>query len=1083
MKRSWLVILSALALILLLAACGGDTPADPTAQTDAAATAQTTTPTAAPVETEEPIPTEDFSDLPESYPDPSAPEGTTTLMVYMLGSDLEPKSAAGSQDLQEMAESGVDLSTANVVVFAGGSPKWHNELTDSSVGSVLQLTEDCFECVGTRDPVSMGDPETLAWFLDYCVREVPADHYALILWDHGCGPVIGYGKDMLFQGDGLTLAEMRQAMEASPFGPDNKLDWVGFDACLMASAELACVWSDYTDFLIASQEVEPAFGWAYDFLEKLGKQDPISLSRSVTASYNTACLDYFDAKGYADRDTTLACVDLRYAPLLERTLDSLFTLASEELEVHYDQLAANRVNTRALGRATTGSEYDLVDLQDLARRLEPLYPEQAHLLARVTARMVPVNASNSSELHGMSLYFPFFNKKYYQSSWAEAYRELGVFSGYADFLDSYSKTWLSSDMLESFAASTPPAEAADGVYTLELTDEQAAHFAKARYLVMRRNAGDNYTLLVSGSEVERNGNTLTAHFDGQVLNAANKVTGESFIPPHIECDTVDGLTRYKVPVFLMTADEILGKTKDCTFHLTGNKATGEVGITALLDDESENSLTGGKAEDVDVSGWAAYAFFHITPKILTRTDSGLVRDYWDWKVERIYSYNDISTLDEVEFYYAPLSSGEYTVFFEIFDTQGNAYCSEPLEVTHKQTAPSRVKEEKPPVSVRLGSNDAQTFYDEEGIRLSVVRRPNDYGDDAIFCRLENNTEHPVLITGRQTTVNGSISTGELVWLEAEAGETAESRAMEFGYGADAGLLKQVDRIRFVLEIKDSVTYRTITFNQPVEVELSEPYRCESDYNDVGSLKAFLGMKANEQLIYEDETMRIRIIGAGAIFSDSFNAVYSVENLSDSTLNISFCGLVFDDTYVRLDKGNIVPPGTVAYGGLYINSDNLEDARIEQVNKLQLAFALSDTYSEGEPTWCEIRLDGTPKPRKLEQPKKTEIFRQGDVRVYLIGYEQTDYSYNWYVLAENDGDREISIDRIDCMADLGRGMVEEDYSVLLLRLGPHQKAYSSIFCFTSNLENLKALQFRFVIQNFAGNKILETGSEAVTLKTE
>ena len=60
------------------------------------------------------------------------------------------------------------------------------------------------------------------------------------------------------------------------------------------------------------------------------------MSRAVTASYNTACLDYFESKGYADRDTTLACVDLRYAPLLERTLDSLFTLASKELEAHYD---------------------------------------------------------------------------------------------------------------------------------------------------------------------------------------------------------------------------------------------------------------------------------------------------------------------------------------------------------------------------------------------------------------------------------------------------------------------------------------------------------------------------------------------------------------------------------------------------------------------------------------------------------------------------------------------------------------------------------------------------------------------------
>jgi hypothetical protein len=185
---------------------------------------------------------------------------TTTVMIYMMGSDLEVKSGAGTSDLEEIVASGVDLSKTTVLVYAGGSPKWHNELADPDKHTLLQLKEGGFEQVTQLEALSMGESQCLSNFLKYGHSNYPAEQYALILWDHGNGPVIGYGKDMLFDNDGLTLQEMGAALADSPFNQNNKLIWVGFDACLMASAELACVWAPYAEFLVASQEVEPAFG-------------------------------------------------------------------------------------------------------------------------------------------------------------------------------------------------------------------------------------------------------------------------------------------------------------------------------------------------------------------------------------------------------------------------------------------------------------------------------------------------------------------------------------------------------------------------------------------------------------------------------------------------------------------------------------------------------------------------------------------------------------------------------------------------------------------------------------------------------
>jgi hypothetical protein len=296
----------------------------------------------------------------------SSKGGKLTLMIYMIGPDLESKSGLGTEDLEEIAGSGVDLGDVNVIVCAGGTEKWRNEDMSAESNTILRLRRGGFTTEETWEAASMGDKETLSGFLTYCAENYPADEYALILWDHGSGPVMGFGMDTLHDRDNLTLAEMREAMEASPFGPDTKLAWVGFDACLMASAELACVWSDYADYLVASQEVEPAFGWRYSFLKDAAKVDTPELLNSVTRTYLESCEAYYVEKGYAERDTTLSCMDLSKAGALKNAVNDLFGKAAADVDKSYNRLAGRRIKTRALGRATTGSEYDLVDLNDAA---------------------------------------------------------------------------------------------------------------------------------------------------------------------------------------------------------------------------------------------------------------------------------------------------------------------------------------------------------------------------------------------------------------------------------------------------------------------------------------------------------------------------------------------------------------------------------------------------------------------------------------------------------------------------------------------------------------------------------------------
>lgn len=54
----------------------------------------------------------------------------------------------------------------------------------------------------------MGEPENLTRFLSYAAQNYPADRFGLILWDHGNGPLIGYGMDKQYGNDSKARGQI-----------------------------------------------------------------------------------------------------------------------------------------------------------------------------------------------------------------------------------------------------------------------------------------------------------------------------------------------------------------------------------------------------------------------------------------------------------------------------------------------------------------------------------------------------------------------------------------------------------------------------------------------------------------------------------------------------------------------------------------------------------------------------------------------------------------------------------------------------------------------------------------------------------
>ena len=172
-----------------------------------------------------------------------------TVMVYMCGTDLESKHGMGSSDIQEMINARYG-SNINIILLTGGCKQWKNNIVSSSVNQIYKVESGNFvKLVENAGNDCMTDPDLLAGFIKYCKQNYPANRYDLILWDHGGGSVSGYGYDEKYASKGsMSLKGINEALKKA----DVKFDFIGFDACLMATLETALMLEPYADYMIAS---------------------------------------------------------------------------------------------------------------------------------------------------------------------------------------------------------------------------------------------------------------------------------------------------------------------------------------------------------------------------------------------------------------------------------------------------------------------------------------------------------------------------------------------------------------------------------------------------------------------------------------------------------------------------------------------------------------------------------------------------------------------------------------------------------------------------------------------------------------
>ena len=310
--------------------------------------------------------------------------GTYTLMIYMCGSNLESRSGSATKNIAEMLTAEMPEST-KVIIQTGGANKWRDYGISASHSSRYELKNGSLVLIEQNPNVNMGLSSSLEAFLLWGEENYPAEHQSVILWDHGGGSMKGVCNDEQFYNDSLSLPEMQSAFDAAYKVRGRTYEFIGFDACLMATYDVACILEPYADYMIASEELEPSSGWDYKTL----------VSRLGADSFYTDLLNAYAEKQSEKATYTLSAIDL------SKIVRANAVIAEIAQQIHYNIGYVGKALSEGKefgSKGAGGSGSNLFDLGLMADSLGIGYNFDGFITT--------VNGSAHEDATGMSLYFP-----------------------------------------------------------------------------------------------------------------------------------------------------------------------------------------------------------------------------------------------------------------------------------------------------------------------------------------------------------------------------------------------------------------------------------------------------------------------------------------------------------------------------------------------------------------------------------------------------------------------------------------------------------------------------------------------------
>lgn len=212
--------------------------------------------------------------------------------------------------------------------------------------------------------VDMGDPQVLNDFITWGQTNYPADHYVLVLWNHGSGwkrgdddgpPVRAFSFDDE-TGSSIDTWEIPAAMAGK------KVDIVAWDTSLMQMLEVAYELRTYVDYIAGSEESPPGEGYPYDLVFKPFRDNPSASPAALSKGFVDGMLAYTP---YNTRKITQSVIDTSKLDEVATALSDLGTSLIANNAAVATAVKSARANAQSYSPSITRNYRDIQDVLEI----------------------------------------------------------------------------------------------------------------------------------------------------------------------------------------------------------------------------------------------------------------------------------------------------------------------------------------------------------------------------------------------------------------------------------------------------------------------------------------------------------------------------------------------------------------------------------------------------------------------------------------------------------------------------------------------------------------------------------------------
>ena len=346
-----------------------------------------------------------------------------TVMVFLnADNDLE---TFGIQDVNEMEMVG-SSGAVDIVVQMDRIPGYDASNGNWTDCRRFRVVKDPAETdPAAREPLSntivspvledlgevdMGQPQTLHDFIAWAQAAFPAEHYLLVLWDHGSGWLVRERRRQ-FQRPPLRAVSYDYTSDtfiSTTALPQGLTTWpqpdvIAFDASLMQMVEVAYEIRGQGRLMVGSEDSPPGPGYAYQtFLRQLVANPAMTPAELTGHIVNDTIAFYGSASG-----VTQSSADLGQIGAVRLALQNFAVALEMATPAHGAQIASARAAAQAFAYPENKDLYDFARLCGERVDDQRVKDTAAAMLSAIQSAVIAeAHGSARPGSHGLAIYLP-----------------------------------------------------------------------------------------------------------------------------------------------------------------------------------------------------------------------------------------------------------------------------------------------------------------------------------------------------------------------------------------------------------------------------------------------------------------------------------------------------------------------------------------------------------------------------------------------------------------------------------------------------------------------------------------------------